>query len=192
MLRKVSRNARRQDEDLARYYAYRCAVWKAEPPQPKHWKTLATLLGVDRPVLSDFTKGRNGSHARMKLFAEALGPASLEEFEKLARGWAEKYPAWKTGDSLPSPITHTGDPLLDGVEVGATVFSEDLRRAARALPGLMQCTADQARDAAIAAWNSDPNSERTWLEWLVALRGRVDSMRKASHERPSARIKLVT
>jgi len=63
------------------------------------------------------------------------------------------------------------------------MFSQNLRAAARELPGLMQCTADQARDAAVAAWNADTDpGARTWLYWLTVLQGRVETMRKASHE----------
>jgi hypothetical protein len=189
MLRSV-KNARRSDDDLKRYYAYRCAVWKSLNPKTD-WKVLAEKLGMAPAALVAFTKGRNGSPAKVEVFARVLGPDSEDAFKQLARTWAEKYPTWNPErDPLPERIEFTGDALVDGAEASKPMYSDDLRAAVRALPGLMPCTVEEAKHAGEIVWVANSEILHDWLGWLSVLRGCVESVRKGGG-RPGPNLKLV-
>jgi len=190
MLQGVAPKVRRSDDDLKRYYAYRCAVWKSLNPDVD-WKVLATKLGIDPAAFVAFHKGRNGSFQKIGAFSRALGPDSEDEFKQLARAWAEKYPAWNPEkDPLPDRIEFTGDALIDGAEA-SPMYSDELRAAVRALPGLMQCTPEEAKLAGERAWKADADTISDWHEWLGALRRELVRLRRESGERPSVKLKSV-
>lgn len=191
MIRLVSRTERRRDEDLARYFAFRCHVWRAQHPK-EPWATLAQLLRVERPELTALKNGVNGSAAKIANFARALGPPSEDVFKQLARAWAEKYSSWKPEDPLPPRIEFTGDALVDGAEGDLAKFSDDFRAAAQAIPILLRCTPDEARQAAEAAWRASPDHQRGWLAWLPMLESELKRIKQASGERPSSRHKIAT
>ncbi len=184
ILRGVSGSPRRSDDNLKRYFAYRCAVWKSLNPKTE-WRVLAEKLGMAPPALVAFTKGRNGSPGKVEAFARVLGPDSEDAFKQLAREWAEKYPTWNVErDQLPERIEFTGDALVDGAEASKPMYNDDLRAAVRALPGLMPCTTEEAKRAGQLVWVANSEIVDDWLGWLGLLRGCVQSMRKASGESP--------
>jgi hypothetical protein len=185
-LENMSRQARRQDNDLRRYFAYRCHVWMKDNPGAE-WKDLAMKLGVKPPEVTAFKEGRNASPGKIANFTNGLGPQSSDLFQQLAREWAEQYPEWEPKDPLPERITHTGDPLLDGTAGGTTVYSESFRDAARALSGLMGCTIEQSREAAHMAWRAHPHHEDDAVGWVVIMKPYVKQLMRASGERPSYR-----
>ncbi len=178
---------RRRDDDLRRYFAYRCMVWKQETG--KEWKDLADALHVARPEVTAFINAVNGSHKKIENFAAALGPQSHDLFQQLARSWAEQYPKWEPADPLPERITHTGDPLLDGTAGGLTVYSESFRRAARVLTGMTGCSIEQARDAAQMAWKANHgHAEATVFQWVAWMEPHIQRLLKSSGERPSVKV----
>ena len=191
MIRLVSKSERRRDEDLARYFAFRCHVWRKLHPG-KDWAVLARLLNVKPPELTALQKGRNGSPAKIENFVRALGPPTEDEFKSHARAWAEKYPHWKATDPLPDRIEFTGDALLDGVEGVTEMFSDELRAAVRALPVVMRCTPDELRAAAETAWRVTAEKDRWALgavAWMGLLQHEISRIRTASGERPSGTLK---
>ena len=179
---------RRRDDDLARYMAYRCHVWKEER-SGRMWKELAQLMGVEPPEVTSLKDGNNGSRIMVERLAGLLGPTE-SQFKELARAWAEAYPNWNPKeDQLPSVITHTGDPLQDGQPGGRSVYSDEFRRAVRALMAGAQCTMEQGKLAAEKAWADQRGGDATydWQKWFYALVPALDSIKRSSGERPSVK-----
>jgi len=189
-LRSVTKGTRKKDEALAKYYAYRIALYLREH-EGSSWAKLAKLMGLAKPEMTALKDGKTGTLQKLAQIARVLHPESETEFKKLAHAWAEQNLSWKPGDPLPERITHTGHPLETSPKGGTSVYSEDLRDAAVAIVGLAKITPTQARDLAEKVWAKWPEARgKDWKFWLDQMYVLIDDVKRGSGERPSNRHKL--
>lgn len=186
----MAKGTRQKDEALAKYYAYRIALYLRDHDGAS-LSSLAKMMGLAKPELTLLSKGKTGSYMLLPKVARVLKPEPETEFKQLAHAWAEQNSSWKAGDSLPERITHTGHPLETSPKGGTSVYSEGLRDAAVAIVGLAKCSPDVARQAAELARKAVPEEiDGDWLFWLQHMRDFVAHLKKGSGERPSSRHKL--
>jgi hypothetical protein len=102
MVRLMAGRRTPEQQNVARYLAYRVAAWKAMHPGAKDI-ALANLLGIHKGDLTHLRDGDTSSDKKAMIFSKVLGPRPLEAFLDLAQKWAAAFPEWQPNSEVPDP-----------------------------------------------------------------------------------------